>query len=369
MIDISGIAYSVVAVTPDGEQLDITGITSELGWEEGSNELAVRISMQIYNAQFKGKYVSQIVQPGTPIFIYATIAGSREEVARGSITGWDPSWSNKKTSVSITAYDEMLALRKNQENRYYSDGVGTKAAIMAVFDDWGVPVGEYQGPDVTHTKMPFKKAWLSDIILKILDDADKKGAGKYIVRASKGQVNVIPKGSNTDVYHFGAEQNTVSIGDRFDSSNLITRVKVVGKQDTEGHQAVEAVIDGKTEFGIRQVIYERAQDKSLADATTAASQILKKKGDIDRKTTLSAPDVPVIRKGDRIHVSVGTASGYFFVTSIRHNAADGKMTMSIEEDKEKDAEETASTSNEEAAAGTPSDEIIDDPTVEGDDDE
>lgn len=35
MIDLRDIVYRVVCVTPDGTQLDITPVTTGLGWEEG----------------------------------------------------------------------------------------------------------------------------------------------------------------------------------------------------------------------------------------------------------------------------------------------------------------------------------------------
>ena len=72
----------------------------------------------------------------------------------------------------------------------------------------------------------------------------------------------------------------------------------------------------------------------IKKATRTAREMLKEKGTLARKTTLQAPDLPFLRKGDRIRVRAGTAAGYFFVRSVRHNAADGKMTLGIDEDKE-----------------------------------
>ena len=342
MIDLRYIAYRVVVVTPDGTQLDVTDITTNLGWEEGERELAIRISMNLYNAQYKGKMMSELVQPGTPVFIYATtLNGAQNEVARGTVSDWKPTFSNSATSLELVIYDEANALRHNQENRYYSDGIGTTAAITAIFKDWNIPY-DYQGPEATHTKMVFKKAYLSDMIMKILDDAEKKGAEKCFVRAKEGKIQVLARGRNDDIYHFDAMDNTISAKDSFSSSTIVTRVVIVGKADQEGHQAIEDTKDGKTEFGVRQVIYERPQDKSLEDSQKAANDILKEKGDIKRKTSLQAPDVPFIRKGDRIRVKAGTVTGYFFIKSIRHNAADRKMTMELDEDKAKNAESNSS---------------------------
>ena len=118
------------------------------------------------------------------------------------------------------------------------------------------------------------------------------------------------------------------------SGGMVTRVVIVGKDGEDGKQKVEATVDGRTEFGVRQAIIDRPKDKSLDDATKSAQEILKEKGSIKRTPRLEAPDLPFLRKGDRIRVSVGTVTGYFFVKSVRHNADDQKMTLEIDEDKE-----------------------------------
>ena len=126
MIDVRTISYRVVAVTPDGTQLDISPAVTNLGWEEGERELSARISMRLQNAYYKGKKLSEMVVPNTPIFVYAYINGIQTEVVRGQVGEWDPNYSNADDSVELTAYDEMIALRRNQDDRYYTDGTGSK---------------------------------------------------------------------------------------------------------------------------------------------------------------------------------------------------------------------------------------------------
>lgn len=351
MINIGEIEYRVVCITPDGEQLDLTPVTTNLGWEEGAKELAVRISMQIHNAKYKGKYMSELVQPKTPVYVYYSIKGqAAKEVARGTVEKWKPRFSNGQTILEIETYDEMNALRHNQDSDYFTEGTGTKAIITKFLGKWGIPYN-YQGPDVAHGKTIFKKKYLSDIFQTTLTEAKKKGAGAYFMRAREGTVEIIARGSNEEVYHFDEATNAVEISDSFDASKIVTRVVIVGKSDKEGHEPVEAVVDGKTEFGTRQVYYQRPKDKTLDDATKAANEILKEKGSLQRTTSLSAPDLPFLRKGDRIRVRAGTADGYFFVKSIRHNAADQTMTLEIDEDKEKNGTLDTNTTDETSEDG------------------
>jgi len=83
----------------------------------------------------------------------------------------------------------------------------------------------------------------------------KKGGAKCFVRSSKGKVSVLPEGNNTTIYHFDEDKNVEIARDMMSITTLVTRVKVVGKEDSDGKQAVEAVVDGLTKYGIRQQIY------------------------------------------------------------------------------------------------------------------
>lgn len=336
MVDISKVEYKVLIITPDGDHADITPIATNLGWEEGEKELAVRISMQIVNAKYNGKDVSEIICPGTPVFIYYIINdGEPEEAVRGTVEKWKLNFSNSRTTIDIEAYDMMNAARHNQDNKYFSEGTSTKAIMENILSNWQMPYS-YNGPSVSHGKTVFKHKYLSDMFKTVLDEARKKGAGVYYIRAKKGVVEVIPRGSNEDIYHFDQDENAVSVTDSFDISNTVTCAIVVGKSKNEGHEPVQAVLYGKTStFGHRQVIYDMPKESSLDETTKSAQEMLKEKGEAARKTDLHAPDLPFLRKGDRIRVRAGTAQGYFFVKSVRHNAADGSMTLAIDEDKER----------------------------------
>ena len=331
MIDVSKIKYQLLLVTESGKEIDITGATEDLGWEEGEAELALRTSFTMANTTYNGQLLSSLAKPGCIIAIIADWGTGKEEVARGKIAEWDPQFSGSGNIVGITAYDDLINLQASQDNRYYSAGTGTKSAITAIFTDWGIPVGEYKGPDVAHAKTLFKAEYLSDIIIQLLDDAKKKGGASCTVRSAKGKVSVLPEGSNTTIYHFTEDKNVELARDMMSITTLVTRVKVVGKEDAEGKQAVEAVVDGLTNYGIRQQIYVRDEDDTLATATAAAQDIIDTVGKPDRVRTINAPDIPTIRKGDKVHIQAGTLNGYYIVKAIQHNASSAIMSMDIKE--------------------------------------
>lgn len=330
MIDLSKITYRVVVMDEKKNQYNIKDFVQNLGWEENENEIATRISFSSKNDKTSKGYLSSIIKPGCLVGVFASDNGSLdEEVARGYVETWNPIEKNSGNNLKCTCYDELYKLQKSQDNRYYPSGTGTKSALQGIFDDWEIPQGDYKGPNASHGKLVYNNKYLSDIILELLDDAVKLGSMKCIVRASKGYTSVIERGSNKTVYVFRVD-NTQMFSQTISTSDLITRVKVVGQADDDGKRSVEATMNGLTKYGIRQRIYTRGQDEELSDAKSAAQEILDNEGKVRKEMNVQAPDVPFIRKGDLVYIKSEMAADYYFVKSIQHNADVYSMTMELE---------------------------------------
>lgn len=329
MIDISKIKYRLVIMTEDGKQYDVKDYISKLGWEENKRELAARITFTAMNSKTSAGLLSSLAKLGCLVGIFAECDGSQTEVARGYIVDWKPNTSGSNESFDCTCYDELYNLQQSQDNIYYSAGTGTKSAICRIFDDWKIPMDRYEGPDVSHAKLVYKAKKLSETMLDILDDAEKKGGDSCTIRAEKGKISVLPKGSNKTVYHFEAD-NTKMSSHKMSTSGMVTRVKVIGQEDDDGKTSVEATLDGETKYGIRQNIVTRQKDNSLDEAKSAARDILDEKGKVQENISVQAPDIPFIRKSDLVHLKLGTLDGYYYVEGIRHNADSASMTMDLE---------------------------------------
>lgn len=333
MIDLSKIKYRVVVVDESGKQYNIKNYIENLGWEENKNEIAVRSSFTVRNDKTSRGYLSEIIKPGCLVGIFATDGKAlNQEVARGFVNKWNPVYQGSGTVLKCTNYDELYNLQKSQDNLFFPEGTGTRSAITSVLEAHEVPMGEYKGPDVTHGKMVLNNRYLADIILEFLDDAVKKGGEKCIVRSTAGKVDILPRGSNQTVYVFRID-NTKSVNESLSIADLVTRVKVVGQADDGENSNVEALLDGLTQYGVRQRIYTRGSDASLEDAKSAAQEILDEDGNIKKEITVQSPDVPFIRKGDLIYLMAATSQDYFYVTGIRHDADTYSMTMDLEEAK------------------------------------
>lgn len=330
MIDVSKITYSLVFLSPSGGRVDLSPFLRSLGWEENDGELAVRLEAEIQNAQAGGKWLHQLVPLGGQVLLYADWGGGLQEIFRGTVFSWDYR-TDPLGHFTITAYDQLIYLTKSKDDRYYKAGTTAKAIIQDIAKAWGIPLGTVQGPDTALAKQVFRGDTLADMITSVLAQAKKRGAGKWIVRSKQGKIDVIRPGQNNPVYSFAADTNVNSVEDHQDIEELVTRVKIVGAEDKEGKAPVVAKLDGKTEFGVLQeVVYQRQYD-NLAAAKSAAQDILKERGQPRKRRRVQAPDLPFLRKGDKVKVVAGTLNGYYIVSSVTHDATNRVMTLEVED--------------------------------------
>lgn len=327
-IDLSRIQYYLVALLADGSQLNLEKAAESIEWEENETELAVRLNLQLRDMEYSGSPLSMRLPLCTQIYLYADWGAGKKELFRGTVWKWNSPRTDHE-SITLTVYDKLFYLQKSTDNRFFKKGSTTKSIIGDICSQWGITIGEYTAPDVTHQKILYKNKKISAMLLETLEDAHKLGGEKAVVRASKENMDVIKRGSNTDVYYFAENLNLIKASDEYNMTNLVTRVLVLGKEDSEGRPKVEATIDGSTEYGILQSVISKGSS-SLSEAKTEADELLKEQGKPTRKITLQSPDVPFIRKGDKIHASAGGLSGFFYILGITHNAKNSTMQMEVE---------------------------------------
>ncbi len=331
MIDITKLNYSLVLFRPDGQRVDLQPFLRSLSWEENDGELAVRLEAELQNQQLAGgKWLHQLIPLGGQVFLYADWGSGQQEIFRGTIFVWDYQ-TDPLGHFSITAYDSLIYLMKSKDDRFYKAGQTAKAIIQDIAKAWGIPLGTVQGPDTALAKQVFRGDTLADMISSVLNEAKKKGGGKWIVRSRQGKIDVVRPGQNSPVYRFTHDENVDSIQDRQDIEDLVTRVKIIGAEDSEGKAPVVAQLDGRTEFGtLQEVVYQRQYDTPAA-AKSAAEDILKERGRPRRMRKVIAPDLPFLRKGDKVKISAGTLIGYYIVSSVTHNATNRIMSMEVED--------------------------------------
>lgn len=333
MVDVYKLKYKVAVVDDKGGRNNITDYIENLGWEENDKEISVHSSFTARNDKTSKGYLSSLIRPNCLIIIYADGGDGRyREVARGNIATWDNTRQNSAHDLKCTAYDSLYNLQKSQDNFFFPSGTGTKARIEKILNKWGMPLGKYDGPNKKHGKKKYQNKYLSDIILDILDDSTKKGSSKCIIRQEKGKTQIIKRGSNRDIYVFKGS-NTKVTNHSISTADMVTRVKIIGKEKKGGKNKVIATLNGSTKYGVRQRIYTRGADESLADAKSAAKAILDDDGDVKDEITVQAQDVPYVRKGDLVYLKIGSIKGYYYVLGVRHDADTCSMSMDLEKKK------------------------------------
>lgn len=288
MINVNNVSYTVIVITEKKLQLNITQAVEELGWEENEDELAMKIHFNMYNALYNKERLSSLVKINSVVVVKAYWGSGKGIVAMGNIVECERKVSKSDDVFNVVAYDNLFNLQKSSDNVYFASGKKTKSILTAIFKSWGITISKYTGPNVAHKKILLKNKKLGDIIREVLDEAKKKGGGAAIVRSTESKVQVIAKGSNTDIYHFSGDVSS-QVSHKISIANLVTRV----------------------------------------DAKKEAKEILEEKGSPKVTSKLIAPDIPCVRKGDIIHAKVGSLNGYYLINSIQHNAKNGQMTMDV----------------------------------------
>lgn len=326
-----------------GEKINLTDAVEDLGWQENEGELAMKLTFNLYNAKHNGKAVSSLLGIGCLVAVKANWGSGSGTVAYCKIQEAERVNTGKDYSYKVTAYDCLYDMQKSQDNVYYASGKRTKTVLTAICKNWSLTVNKYTGANVKHSTLVYKNKRLSDIILDILDLAKKKGGGESILRASEGKIQILKIGSNADVYVFTTD-NTVTHKFKRSTADMVTRVKIYSTSSGSDKTKIEATVNGKTKYGIRQKLVSKSKSETLKDAKKEAKEILEEDGSPEDTRTFEAPDIPPIRKGDKICWRSGSSDTYFVIKSIQHDADKGKMTMKVKPYKESSSGSSSSSS-------------------------
>lgn len=330
MIDAAKLRYDVAVTAPDGEVYHLADVIHELSWEDNAGELAQRLRVTLHNTRLQdGRWLHQLVPLGTQARLLATWGEGWQEILRGTVFAREV--NSEASSVELTIYDPLIYLAKSRDDRYYGPGWNAADIIRDIANAWQIPLAPLSGPNVVLPRQVWRSRTLADMLLDVLDQVRKRGGGRWLIRAAGGRMEVVRAGSNAVVYHFSVHENVVAATDLRTMERLVTRVKVVGAEDAEGRRPVEAIVDGRTEFGILQDVIYREQYDSLEAARQAAQEILAERGKPENPRTVTVPDVPMVRKGDKVHIVAGLMNGYYLVAGVSHTPKLGTMTLEVED--------------------------------------
>ena len=325
-IDISKLKYKFLVILKSGASINITNLILDCSLEDPDGEISEHAEMTINNILYGSGRISSVITPGSALYVYSDWGSGFQEIYRGTIWDWDDEGSTTDKSFAFSAYD-ILKYLESEDNIYFPAGLSTKSIVGNISNKWGISFS-YTYSSITHSKIVLPATALSEAIISVLNDAQSKVDSNYVVLARKGIMDVIPQGSNSTVCIFtGREIETTS--NKRSMDDLITKVIVGGQQDNAGKVPVEATFTGRTEFGTLQKIVSRDEDTTLSAASAEAKKMLKESGNLSEDREIGAPDVPFIRKGDKVKIVTGSFNGYYYVLGVTHLPVERRMTMQV----------------------------------------
>lgn len=296
---------------------------------EPDGQIAQRVTLQLANVNVGDTLLSSLLKARNRVFIYANDGTKEDEVFRGYLWTRARTDSLNDNEIKYICYDNLIYFQESEDSLYFSSGKDTKDIVSSICDKWGIKL-QYSYDTITHSKLPLR-GHLSDIFMTdILEPVKKRTKKKYVILSEKDTMVVRPVGANSTVYRFVAGKNVTKVASGWTMDGVITKVIITGKADKEDREPIEAEVSGNTsEYGTLQKIQKRDENTSLADAKIEAKNTVDENGAPKWEYQITAPDIPWIRKGDRIYVSAGEIEGYRIITDIDRTIDRKRREMSL----------------------------------------
>lgn len=321
--------YSVYIVS-GSTKYNVTPALIALDFSDQEKQMAQSVNINLMNVRANGKLLTSILKVRDRVTIYANDGSKNEEVFRGYV--WTRSYQSglNDREIALKCYDHLIYLQESEDAAYFSAGKSTKDVISSLCSKWGVKLS-YSYSSITHSKLALRGC-LSDIFTSdVLDLAKDRTGKKYVIRSEKDVMKVMEVGTNTTIYSFKAGQNGITTKSECTMDGMITKVVILGKADDNDRQPVEATINGNTSaYGTLQKLINRSENTSLADAKKEANSILKEDGAPKWEFEVKAPDIPWIRKGDKVLVNAGDiVNSHLIVTGVDRSIDNKKKEMTL----------------------------------------
>lgn len=322
-------AYIVAGNT----KYDISPVVTKYDSSDQKKQMAQAYTIELVNVKVGGTRLSKLLDVRNRVYVYADDGERSEEVYRGYIWTLNSKDQLGENTLTLKCYDNLIYFQESDDSEFFSSGKSTETICSSLCDKWGVKL-KYAYSSITHSKMALRGK-LSDIFISdILEPVKKQTGEKFVVRSEKDEMNITTVGSNTRIYTIKVGGNAEGLAEERTMDGVITKVIILGKADGDDRRPVEATVSGKTsEYGTIQKIVNLGSNTSKADATKEAQTTIDENGEPKSEYAVKAPDIPWIRKGDKVKVEGIDWDKYFIVVDIdREISKDAKtMTLTLED--------------------------------------
>lgn len=297
---------------------------------EAKKEMAQCVTLELANVKVGDKYLSELIQARDRVYLYANDGSKDGEVFRGFVWtgGGQDSLSDK--SFKIKSYDNLIYWQESEASEWFASGMKTETVVKKLCDNWGVKLS-YNYASITHPKLALRGG-LSDILMADILDPVKERKGKdYVVTSIKDVLTVSQVGQNQTIYHILEGKNATSASYEYTMNGMITKVVILGKADNDDREPVEGTRSKNTsKYGTLQKIIRRSGDTTLAEVKEEATNLLNENCTPKYSYLVKAPDIPWIRKGDKVYVNAGSIKKkYLIVDDIDRTVDNTKKEMTL----------------------------------------
>lgn len=326
--------YSVVLITRTGAKYEITPVINAMELSHQKEQLAQCVTIDMMNTLYQGKWLTSMIEVRQRIFVYANDGERHEEVFRGFI--WSVSYTSAtdERELTIRCYDNLIFWQESEDSAFFTAGWSTKDILASLCSKWGIPL-KFNYQSITHGKLPLR-GMLSDLVTSdVLDLAKKQTGKKYAIVMEKETAVIRTAGDNDAYYKIVGASNAIHTKNETTMEGMTTQVVILGKADDAGKSPIEATVTGDTgTYGTLQKLQDRDEETTLADAKKEAQSIVDENGKPKKTYELKCSDIPWVRKGDRIYISVGGIYKKMLIVwgtdrSIKNSSKD--LTLSLED--------------------------------------
>lgn len=322
-----------VYVVAGSTKYNITSAVTSIDISDEEKQVAKAADISLMNVKTGSKWLSDLIGPRDRVYIHANDGSKNEEVFRGFVWTYGAGWGMTDRDLKMKCYDQLIYFQESEVSAYFSPGKSTKAVIQKLCGDWGVSLN-YKYESITHSKLALR-GYLTDVILEDLLELVKDRTGKkYVMLSEKDVVQIKQIGQNSTVYQIVEGKNAIKVSYESTMDGMITKVIILGKADEDDREPVEATVSGNTsKYGTLQKLIDRDENTTLADAKKEAQTILDENGKPFETFSLEAPDIPWIRKGDKIYIQAGTIKGNYIALSIDRSISNSGAKMKLDLEK------------------------------------
>lgn len=308
---------------------NVTSVVEKHSFSDQKKQIAQSVTITMANVRVGGKRLSELLSVRDRVYVDANDGERNDEVFRGFI--WTRTKKDHKGGPLLTlkCYDHLIYFQESEDSEYFTAGRSTESIASALCEKWGVEL-EYTYFSITHSKMALRGE-LSDLFTNdILDPVKKQTGEKYVILSEKDVVKIRPVGANTTVYTIKTKGNAEEISDECTMDGMTTQVIILGKADDDERRPVEATVSGETaQYGTLQKIVNLDTNTSLEDAKKEAQSTIDESGKPKWTYETKGPDIPWIRKGDKVRVEGSDWGEYFIVVDIDREISNKSKTMSL----------------------------------------